>query len=81
MSTLYAHVNNDLLLALSSVDEVYKHLRYFFDSYERLPIEVRKEIGQKRKQIVTYHLNQRPQITNTDGDSYRKIRRNQIGQW
>jgi hypothetical protein len=28
-----------------------------------------------------YHLNQWPQITNTDGDSYRKLRRSQIESW
>lgn len=81
MDALYAYNNNDILLSLKSVDEIYKHLGYFFSSFEKLPLEVRKEIGEKWKQIITHHLNQRPQATNTDGDAYRKLRRSQIDQW
>ncbi|AKH33019.1 hypothetical protein XF24_00693 [candidate division SR1 bacterium Aalborg_AAW-1] len=80
MSKLYGKINNDLLLSLGSVDEIYTHLGYFFENFEKLPLGVRKALGEKWKQIVMYHLNQRPQITNTDNDQYRKLHRKQIEQ-
>ena len=81
MDRLYAQVNNDLVLSLESVNALYEHLWYFFDNFEQLPEGVRQELGEKWKHIVMYHLNQRPQVTNTDGDGYWKLRKGQIEQW
>jgi len=75
---LHSQINNDLLISVSSVNELYKHLSYFFQNFEELPQHTRVALGEKRKQIVTYHLNQWPQITNTDWDEYRKLKRDQI---
>lgn len=81
MDKLYATINNDLVLSLQSVDALYEHLEYFFEKYEELPANVKIELWKKWKQIAMYHLNQWPQITNTDGDGYRKLHRTHIEQW
>jgi hypothetical protein len=81
MDTLYAHINNDLVISLNSVDQLYMSLCEFFSKYEELPLEIRIQLWNKRKQVSMYHLNQWPQITNTDWDFYRKLRRSQIESW
>ncbi len=44
MDELYASINSDLLLSLSSIDTLYEHLEYFFDNYEKLPDHVKIDI-------------------------------------
>lgn len=70
---LYAKVNNDLVLSLSSVDELYKQLWYFFKNFEKLPEHVRTMIWKKWWDIVVHHIDQRSELTGKHTCDYRKI--------